>query len=130
MGVTQTYTTMGIKRSTWERLGKLLEEEQKMGRYVGFAPTTWVNILLEEMATHRENLKKYGPFLNFVGPQDNLLLVYDYIAQTTIEVEVHDDKKSLYCRTHKSKDCLHVGFCFAIPEVYRMLIERGFKQPR
>ncbi len=45
-----------------------------------------------------------------------------------MEIEVHE--KSLYSREDEESVCVHVGFCFAIPEVYKILNERGFKPPK
>jgi hypothetical protein len=36
----------------------------------------------------------------------------------------------MYCRYCERDDCLHVGFCFAIREVNKILIERGFRPPK
>jgi hypothetical protein len=34
--------------------------------------------------------------------------------------------QALYCEQHLSTECPHVGFCLALPEVYKVLIRKGF----
>jgi len=39
-----------------------------------------------------------------------------------VEVQVHG--KDLICMLDEKKDCVHVGYASAIPEVYRLMSER------
>lgn len=130
MPFSQSMSTMGVRNEVKQRLKQKLAEEQASGRHKGVTLNTYLNLLLLEVLEQDDYLKKYGPFLSWIGVHENLLLVHDYALQKTIDVEVHDDKKILYCREHRSSDCVHVGFCFAIPDVYKVLVERGFKQPK
>ncbi|MFN4337402.1 MAG: hypothetical protein ACK4FV_07525, partial [Candidatus Nitrosocaldus sp.] len=56
--------------------------------------------------------------------------IKDHFIDRIVEVQVVPEGKFLYCRYCDRDDCLHVGFCFAVREVNKILIERGFKQAR
>jgi len=40
------------------------------------------------------------------------------------------DKVALYCQEDNSENCVHVGFCYALPQVYKALIKKGFRPPK
>ena len=55
--------------------------------------------------------------------------------KSTIHINSHHQAEfvnsHLYEELQRDKtDCLQVGFCLGIPEVYRLLIKDGFKSPK
>ncbi len=130
MPLSRKYTTIAIKHEIKERLVKKHRDGQLAGKLKGVSLTAYINSLLLDILEQDDYLNRYGPFLSWIGPHENLLLLYDNRLQRTVEVEVHYDKKVLHCREHNSNECLHVGFCFAIRDVYKVLVERGFRQPK
>lgn len=127
MPLSNGWTNITIRAELKQKLEQLFESEKSRYRK-GSTFTAYVNGLLWEFIENDEHLRRYGPFLKWIGPHDNLLLLYDNALERTVEVEVRE--KELYCREDKENDCVHVGFCFAIPEVYRIISERGFKPPK
>lgn len=59
-----------------------------------------------------------------------MLHLFDYKLNKSIDISIDEVKKELICETDKRNDCLHVGFCYAIPETYKILIDYGFKNPK
>ncbi|MEM4365459.1 MAG: hypothetical protein QXJ44_06070 [Candidatus Nitrosocaldus sp.] len=93
----------------------------------------WINKYIIEKLEEDELLSKYAPGLGFIGTEQNIVYIKDHFIDKIVEVEIHDEgisKRFLYCRYCERDDCLHVGFCFAIREVNKILVERGFKQPK
>src|SRR5579863_10156170 len=82
----------------------------------------YVNDLIIEKVEEDENLARQAPFMQKVGLQDNSIMIKDNKIGRIIEVQVHG--KDLICMFDEKKDCVHVGFSMAIPEVYRVMSER------
>lgn len=116
-----------------EALYNKLKERYKLANKPLIPFTPWVSQYILEKLEEDEYLYRYAPGLQFIGVEDNIVDIRDFFIDRIVEVEIHDrgiGKRFLYCRYCERDDCLHVGFCFAIREVNKILVERGFKQPR
>ncbi len=119
------YTQIVLKEEEAKRIEEFIKSDKRFeGRTFSNAAKT---ILLEYIEYH-DYLRRYGPFLKFIGAEGNLIFIYDHFIDRIVEVEVHD--RMLYCRYHGNSECAHIGFCFAVPEIYTVLSEKGFKQPK
>jgi len=82
----------------------------------------YVNDLIIETIEADENLSLTAPFMQKIGLQDNSIMIKDNKIGRIVEVQVHG--KDLICMYDEKKDCMHVGYAYAIPEVYRVMSER------
>ncbi|MDG6922180.1 MAG: hypothetical protein JRN67_02665 [Nitrososphaerota archaeon] len=82
----------------------------------------YVNDLIIEQVEADENLSLSAPFMEKIGLEGNSIMVKDNKIGRIVEVQVHG--KDLICMLDERKDCIHVGFAYAIPEVYRLMSER------
>ncbi len=82
----------------------------------------YVNDLIVETIEADENLSLTAPFMQKIGLQDNSIMIKDNKIGRIVEVQVHG--KDLICMYDEKKDCMHVGYAYAIPEVYRVMSER------
>jgi len=82
----------------------------------------YVNDLIIETIEADENLSLSAPFMQKIGLQDNSIMIKDNKIGRIVEVQVHG--KDLICMLDERKDCVHVGYACAIPEVYRLISER------
>lgn len=82
----------------------------------------YVNDLIVEHVQADENLALQAPFMQKIGLQDNSIMIKDNKIGRIVEVQVHG--KDLMCMLDERKDCVHVGYAYAIPEVYRIISER------
>ena len=85
----------------------------------------FVNDLIIESIEADENLSLQAPFMQKIGLEDNSIMIKDNKIGRIVEVQVHG--KDLICMLDERKDCVHVGYAYAIPEVYRLMSERGGK---
>ena len=72
-------------------------------------------------------LKKYAPFLEKDKIADNTIFIKDNRVNRIAELIVQDG--DLYCLLDERKDCVHIGFAWSIPEVYKIMAEHGRKKP-
>ena len=123
------WTTLTISVELYNRLKEKYKEENKP--FIAFTP--WVSQYLLEKLEEDELLRRHAPFLSYMGAYGNEVHIADYFENRIVEVEIHDygiGKKIMYCRYCERDDCLHVGFCFGIREVNKVLVERGFRMPK
>lgn len=118
------WETVALRTVLLDRLKTLYHEDKN--RPVNQSFNAYFENLLLIQTDYHEKIMKHGGFFEYVGAFDNHINIYDQKLKTSIRVYIHDKEKKLYCEKHESNDCLHVGFCYAIPEVYNVLIERGF----
>ena len=108
---------------------KLYERYLKANKpMIAFTP--WLSQYILEKVEEDELLSRYAPALQFIGVYNNIIDIADHFIDRIVEVQVVPEGKFLYCRHCERDDCLHVGFCFAIREVNKILVEKGFKKPR
>lgn len=116
-----------VKEEIYNRLRE--EYDKKTDKAISFS--SWLNSYLLENLEHSRELSKYAPALEYIGiASDGSIAIKDYFEDRIVEVEIHSDMKSLYCRYCSTDNCKHVGFCFAIREVYLELRKRGFRLPK
>jgi len=82
----------------------------------------YINSVLTEAIERDRFLQTYAPNLSKVGYQDDILFIRDAKAGKTAEVYLKD--RALYCGLCRSKDCIHVHYAFALPEVVRIYPKR------
>lgn len=82
----------------------------------------YVNDLIIEHVEADENLALAAPYMEKIGLDDNSIMIKDNKIGRIVEVQVHG--KDLICMFDEKKDCVHVGYAYAIPEVYRLMSER------
>lgn len=65
-----------------------------------------------------EKLGRYAPFLEHLGFEGNVAILWDHKKDKSVDVYQHDNK--LQCGEDKLEDCIHVVFCQALPQVRRV----------
>lgn len=103
-------------------IDKKRPESQKFGN--------WLDNLLTEMVDHDERVRKYGKLLEVISCDDNHVLIKDNWQGKHFFVEISSKANgTLYCQEDASSTCLHVGYGLALPQVYKALIQKGFRPP-
>ena len=75
----------------------------------------------------QETLRKYGPFIEKIALDSNTIVLRDNRLGRIVECVVKEGE--LYCLHCQSLNCVHIGYSWAIPEVYKMMNLRGKKMP-
>jgi hypothetical protein len=118
-----------IKESAYQKIKA--EYERRTKGNIAF--TTWLTNYILEHLEEDELLSRYAPGLELIGVEYDTAFIKDTFIDRIAEVVIRDKgvgKRFLYCRHCERDDCLHVGFCFAVREINKVLVERGFKQPK
>jgi hypothetical protein len=82
----------------------------------------YINTVLMEAIERDKFLQSYAPSLSKVGYEDDILFIRDIKLGKTAEIYLRD--RSLYCNVCESKDCVHIHYALALPEVAKLYIRR------
>lgn len=122
------WKTFSIRNDRLDHLSKIYQYDKNRPSNQEFGG--WFDELLSQFCEYRQALKEHGPFLELKSTSENMLHLFDYKLKKSIDISINRAKKELQCETDKRNDCLHIGFCYAIPEAYKILIDYGFKNPK
>jgi hypothetical protein len=82
----------------------------------------YINTVLMEAIERDKFLQSYAPSLSKVGYEEDILFVRDAKLGKTAEIYLRD--RSLYCNVCESKDCVHIHYALALPEVAKLYLRR------
>lgn len=122
------FSVITITQLVHDKARQRYERKLKSGQLENKSFSKYVNDLIMETIEADENLSLQAPMMQKVGLQDNSIMIKDSKIGRIVEVQVHG--KELVCMLDEKKDCVHVGFAYAIPEVYRVMSERGARTSR
>ena len=90
--------------------------------------STYVQHLLWSILDEKWTLESSAPFLILVSdPDSDSMFMKDRKSGDLFEVRATE--KGLHCESEDRWDCVHVGYAWANPRVYRILTARGWKRP-
>jgi hypothetical protein len=122
------WSTVQIKKTTKEKLVRIYEEKKHelfdkgIRSFNGFFQD-----LVESVIAQDEYLKISAPGLEFKGSEGDEVWIYSAKEQRTYTLRIHNN--TLTCDQDRSDSCIHVRFAWAIPELYKVLIEKRVKKP-
>jgi len=119
------FSVITITQLAHDRAKQRYDKKQKTGQLDNKSFSRFLNDLIIESIEADENLSLQAPMMQKIGLQDNSIMIKDNKIGRIVEVQVHG--KDLICMLDERKDCVHVGYAYAIPEVYRIMSERGGK---
>ena len=82
--------------------------------------------LMDDALDYR-NIRQMAP-LQFLSALDQSILIRNRISGVIAELVIKEGE--LVCLLDRSKNCAHVGFAWATPEVYKVMKEHGAKKPQ
>jgi hypothetical protein len=82
----------------------------------------YINTVLMEAIERDRFLQAYAPFLSKIGFEDNILFVRDSKLGKTAEIYLRD--RTLYCNVCESKDCIHIHYALALPEITKLFLRK------
>ncbi|KAG2474814.1 MAG: hypothetical protein NPMRth3_4040001 [Nitrosopumilales archaeon] len=88
----------------------------------------YVTYMLEEMMQKDKTFAKYAPKIEKISVDEDRVILKDTIKNRIAEVAMQ--RGELFCQLCEDKNCVHVGFAWAIPEVYELLNAKGIKRPK
>ena len=116
------FSVVTITQDAYEKAHARYAQKLKSKELERKSFSRYVNDIIVERIEADENLALQAPLLQKVGMQDNSIMIKDNKLGRIAEVQVRG--KDIFCMLDEKKDCVHVGYACAIPEVYRIMSER------
>ena len=82
----------------------------------------YINTVLLEAIERDKFLQTYAPSLSKLGNEDNILFIRDAKQGKTAEIYLRD--RALYCNVCESRDCMHIHYALALPEIAKLYLKR------
>ena len=109
------WSTIQIREDVKNNLLELYNNDKKRPSNQKF--TAYLDLILKNRIAFNKQITVYGPFLEFNSAIDNHIAVKDNTMNRLITIYVNSKKEELQCDFCEKTDCLHIGFCFAVPEI-------------
>ena len=116
------FSVITITQQVHDKARTRYNQKLKAGQVQDKSFSRFINDIIMDVIEADANLALQAPFMQKIGLEGNSIMIKDNKIGRIAEVQVHG--KELVCMLDERKDCVHVGFAYAIPEVYRVLSER------
>jgi predicted transcriptional regulator len=124
------FRTVAIHDEVYRRMVQYVQEhkeelrEQKIDSLSSF-----LDHLIMYVIEADDVLRRRAPWMRLVGFTEQGVVIEDKKIGRIVEVRLVNDAKDLWCELDQRNDCVHVGFAYAIPEVYHAMMLRGGRPP-
>jgi hypothetical protein len=121
------WTAISIREEIKSRLEEIYKRDRKRPQNQKFS--AWFDNMLEGLVDYDEKLERYGALLETESLSDHSIILMDKMIGKHVFIVVDPLRKDkpLYCEKDLSTDCIHVGYCMALPELYKLLIDHGLR---
>jgi phosphoribulokinase len=116
------FSVVTITQEAYDKAHAQYSQKLKSKEIEGKSFSRFVNDIIIERIEADQNLSLHAPYMQKVGMQDNSIMIKDNKLSRIVEVQIRG--KDLICMLDEKKDCVHVGYAYAIPDVYRIMSER------
>ncbi len=90
----------------------------------------YITSTLEEMMEKNEIFGRWAPFMQEFGFDEGTNTIYIKDNRTNRIAGVTVREKRLTCDVDQKDDCVHIGFAYALPEVYKVMEKLGIRPPK
>ena len=126
------YMNLSIAVQVYERYRQTYDrKKEELGKKGITSLTGYVTSRLEEMMEKDEVFARHAPSLEEFGSNEATISVYvkDNRSGRIAGISINKDSE-LRCDVDDRTDCLHVGFAYSLPKVYKVMDRLGVKAPR
>lgn len=122
------FKSITVSEHVYRKFFEVYEKNKKELELRGISSFSgYVTSMMEELMLKHEIFAKHAPMMDKIAIDDNRIIIKDNKKDRIAEVQVKGG--DLYCMLDEENDCVHVGFAYSLPEVYRIMSERGVKTP-
>ncbi|KKN76264.1 hypothetical protein LCGC14_0372900 [marine sediment metagenome] len=113
------FKSITVTENVYNRLFAVYEANQKELQTIGVNSFSgYVTHCLELQLKNQNIAIKYRPWLQKLTVNYDRVLLKDNIKNRVAEIII---KPKLKCMLCDSNSCMHIGFCYSIPEVYEIM---------
>ena len=125
------YMNLSITIPVYERYKQTYQKNKEQLTRKGITSFAgYITSTLEEMMEKNEIFGRWAPFMQEFGFDEGTNTIYIKDNRTNRIAGVTVREKSLTCDVDQKDDCVHVGFAYALPEVYKVMEKLGIRPPK
>lgn len=122
------FKSITVSEHVYKKFFDVFEKNRKELELRGITSFSgYLTSMMEELMQKYEVFAKYAPFMEKIATDGNRVVIRDNKKNRIAEVQIKGGE--LYCLLDERNDCVHVGFVYSLPEVYKPLYDRGGKPP-
>lgn len=117
------YKSITIPEQIYDKFKTYKDTDGVKNEMGAYSLSKYVSFMLEERMMKDEVFAKNAPMLKKIGIDDDRIILRDKKINRIVEVVVKNN--TLYCELCEAENCIHSGFCYAMPEVYTIMKKKG-----
>lgn len=123
------FKSITVSENVYKKFFEIYEKNKKELELKGITSFSgYLTSMMEEMMIKYEAFAKHAPFMEKLAIDQNRVIVKDNKRNRIAEVLLKNGE--LQCLLDERSDCVHVGFIYALPEIYCIINSKGIKVPR
>ena len=123
------FKSITVSETIYDRFQEIYQEnKERLARKGVNSLAGYVTYMLEEMMEKDETFARYAPKIEKISVDDDRIILKDNIRNRIAEVAIQ--RGELFCQLCEEKDCVHIGFVFSLPDVYKVLNSRGIRHSK
>ena len=122
------FKTITVKEHVFNKYYDLYKKAKKKDRKLIKEDTSFsgfVTTMMQETMAKYEAFAKHAPFLEKFAIEQDRVIIKDNKRDRIAEVIVRNGE--LQCLLDEKTDCIHIGFVYSLPEIYKVLEEEKKK---
>ena len=113
------YKSITIKEHIYNKYEQNYNKEKKQLEQKGINSFSgYITSLMEEAMLRHEAFAKHAPFLEKLAIEQDRVIIKDNKRNRIAEVMIRNGE--LQCLLDEKIDCVHIGFVYALPEIYEV----------
>ena len=117
------FKTITVKEAVFNKYYFHYKKRKDELKAKGISFSGFVTGLMEETILKHEAFLKHAPFLQKIAIEDDRVILKDNKRDRIAEVIIRNGE--LQCLLDEKTDCVHIGFVYALPEIYAALEKKG-----
>jgi hypothetical protein len=122
------YKSITVSENVYNKFFGVYERSKRELELKGITSFSgYLTSMMEEMMNRYEVFAKQAPFIEKVSIDRDRVIVKDNKKGRIAEVLLKDGE--LRCLLDERVDCVHVGFVYSMPELYRIIKHKSVRAP-
>jgi len=122
------YKSITVSENVYNKFFGVYERSKRELELKGITSFSgYLTSMMEEMINRYEVFAKQAPFIEKVSIDRDRVIVKDNRKGRIAEVLLKDGE--LRCLLDERVDCVHVGFVYSMPELYRIIKNKSVRAP-
>ena len=121
------YASITVSEGIYRKLKETYNKETSREK-VKLSLSKWTEKYLWDVIEENEAWRGYMPFLQEEEITEEGIFIRDNRLNRLVQLSIKEG--DLFCDLDRASNCVHIGFAWSIPQVYRAMKEHGRKQPK